>query len=156
MSAAIVMVALLLADLESRPPEPPVRDVTTEDFAQAPAHKIAMLDARKCIAPHDLRVLEARDLLDRVDRLYADNAARIVEATELFWREIRSKKFEATATEILKGSLEWREPADFKGGKCEFAEYVVLYATLREEGLSHEKSITFLKKSARRQPKSRD
>src|SRR5690348_4653647 len=140
MSAVIVMLSLYLADVKSRPPEPPVQGVTADDFARAaPAHKIAMLDARKWVDPHDLRVLEARDLLDRVDRLYAENAAKIVEVTALFWREIRAKKHEATASEILKGSLEWREPGYFKGGKREFTEYAVLYATLREEGLAHEK-----------------
>jgi hypothetical protein len=78
-SAAIVIVSLFVADVKSRRPEPPVRGVTAEDFAwAAPAHRIAMLDARKWIDPLDLRVLEARDLLDRVDRRYVESAARIV------------------------------------------------------------------------------
>lgn len=153
MIATLLILSATLSDAKPRPSEPPVPGVTAESFARAaPEHRIAMLDARKWVDPRDLSVLQARDLLGRVDRLYAEDVATIARLIELFWREIRSKKREASATEILSGALEWQEPGDFQDGKGDFAEYVVLYATLREESFSHEKAIAELRKVGRRRP----
>jgi hypothetical protein len=72
--------------------EPAAPDRMAELFARAsPEHKVAMLEQRRWIPATDLRVAQARDLLGRVDALYAEDARRIVELTELFWREIRSE-----------------------------------------------------------------
>src|SRR4051812_22218284 len=104
MIAAILLVAILPSDAEPKPPEPPVPGVTGEVFARAATeHKIAMLDALKWVDPRDQRVVQARDLLKRLDSMYAEDATKIVELTALFWREIRSMKHKARATEILKG-----------------------------------------------------
>src|SRR3954471_18485124 len=131
MARVVLMLAILGAPADGRR-EPPQPDRTAELFARAsPEHKLAMLEAMWAIPPADLRVARARALLVRVDALYAEDAPRIVELTELFWREIRSEGQEASAFEILEGAAAWREPAYLKEGRREFEEFVVCYATLR-------------------------
>src|SRR5436190_18614108 len=110
MMRVVLTLAVLGAPVTGRS-DPPAPEVTAEQYAQArPEHKVALMDARRWVPATDPRVARARTLLTRVDALYVENAARIVELTELFWREIRSEGHEASATEILEGATAWRDP----------------------------------------------
>jgi len=94
------------------PPEVPPPDRVAELFARAaPEHKLAMLEARRWVPTADLGVSRARALLARVDTLYAEDAPRIVEVVELFWRAIRAEGQEASPLEMLEGATTWRDPA---------------------------------------------
>src|SRR3954465_10383616 len=99
-SRAMPQILLLLAALGAPegPRQAPPPDRTAELFAKAsPEHKLAMLEAQRWVSSTDPGVLLARALLVRVDALYAEDAPRIVELTELFWREIRSGGQETSA-----------------------------------------------------------
>ena len=54
----------------------------------SPQEKIAMLEARRWVPESDESVAEARTLLGKVDRLYVEDATKIVALVELFWRHI--------------------------------------------------------------------
>ena len=54
-----------------------------ETFAKAtPEHKVAMMDALKWVHPRGVDVHQARDLLGRLDKLYAEDAAEIISDQE--------------------------------------------------------------------------
>jgi hypothetical protein len=146
MTATVAILALLAVGSKSElalgvPPS------AEEVEAVSPERRVAMMDARAWVSELDPRVMRARVLLERLDRLYPDDLDQMVVVTERSWRASRENGHRITATEILEGAIAWAEaqPSAFRR---RFSRAVSFYALARDDGMSHAEAIAAVKEFA--------
>ena len=111
-----------------------------------PATWIAMLDAGRVLDDGDSEAVAVRSILDRVEKLYEDDAGTIANLVIRMVLKLRRKQQTVMGREFLEGSLEWASTDYFTNGQSvRFAEYFQLYETYRVQNDSHADALAALR-----------
>lgn len=144
-AAAALLAARRHADGSRDAPEAKP-DVAEAMRRTEPATWLAMLDANQVLDDGSPEAAALWPLLDRADRLYAEDRLAIAGLVIRMVMLLRRGGQVATARDFLQGSLEWAPPAYFARGRpVKFAEYFQLYGTFRSENTTHQAALASLK-----------